>query len=239
MNEIILRPRGGGGGDLTVIRDTLASYESDFAFAKRCSEFKATLPAVVDLATARVVRAKLLPSYDQIYLVWRSLGEITSDDPRHMITEVDAVRMLGYLFGALNKRSAKGDVASLLAACVAMITDDSALAEVTGVKPLPRHPAVLALAIHKVISTSIFPPAPVELGKAMFEVRDRIRVLQFHVWQVLDIARKAERIVFREDREAWLLPYASGEMPISHAVSIVDDADDEWASAVNDLIPDE
>jgi hypothetical protein len=79
MNEIIVPRRKRGG--LTVVSDALAPYESVFAVARRCANLRPSLPAVRDLETARIVRAKLLPCCDQIYFASRALADMTSDNP--------------------------------------------------------------------------------------------------------------------------------------------------------------
>jgi hypothetical protein len=238
MNEVMLPPRG--GNVVTVIGETLEPYETAFAVARRCSEWRTTLPTVVvNLATARIVRAQLLPAFDQIYFAARALSDMLSDNPRQRITKPDAAQALGFLFAALRQND-KGDAASLLAACTEMLTQsDPALASVIGVKPLPQHPAVLALAIRRIIATAIFPPQPSEVRKAMLEVRDKILLLQTDVRPVLALARAAERIAFKNDRDAWAAPYTSGAVPSAVAGYLVDDSDDEMQSAVDELFDDE
>jgi hypothetical protein len=165
---------------------------------------------------------------------------MTSDNPRRRITKADAAEILGYLF-AVQRRNDKGaDAASWLTACTEMITD-TAIAQVIGVKPLPQHPAVLGLAIKKIVAEAIFPSVPSEVAKAMHEVHSKILLLRCDVWPLLKMARDAERIVFKQDREAWASPYVSGAVPSSVAVELVDYGDDsaEWWTAVEALFDDD
>jgi hypothetical protein len=241
MSEIItLPPRGGDGGGLTIVTDALAPYQSAFAVARQCADLRTTLPAkVADLGTAKIVRAKLLPCVEEIYFASRALADMVSDNPRQRINAQDAVEMLGFLFGVLRRNDKGADTASLLTACTEMFNEDAALAAVLGVKLLPRHPAILPLAIRKIISTAIFPPSPSEVRAAMHQVRDKILLLRSEVTPVLALARAAERIAFQQDRAAWAAPYASGAVPSAVAGYLVTDSDDEMSAAVDHLFADE
>ena len=240
MKEIILPPRGGDSGALTIVTDVLAPYQSVFAVAGRCAYLRTALPAkIADVATAKIIRTKLLPCFEEIYFASRALADMVSDNPRQRIAAADAVEMLGFLFGVLRRNDKGADTASLLTACTEMFDEDAALAQVIGVKPLPLHPAVLALAIRRIIDTAIFPPAPSEVRAAMFEVRNKILVLQTNVRPVLAKARAAERLVFKQDRQGWLAPYASGAVPGAVAGYLVDDSDSEMSTAVDQLFDDE
>jgi len=235
MNQLMVPPRAGGG--LTIITAALADYEPAFAIARRCAELRKSLPVTVqNLHTAKMVRATLLPRVDEIYSSWRTLVDMTSAEPRRRIARPEAAEMLGYLFAVLRRNDKGADVASLLTACVEMLADDGALAAAIATKPLPRHPAVLALAIRKIIATAVFPPAPAEIATAMQEIFGRLRMLRSQVWGVFQVAIDAERLAFKEDRAGWALPYTSGKVPSVVACHLVDDSDAEWSGAVNDLI---
>jgi hypothetical protein len=143
--------------------------------------------------------------------------------------------MLGYLFAVLRRHDKGADAASWLTACTEMIVDDAGIATAIGVKPLPQHPAVLTLAIRKIIASAIFPSVPSEVAKAMREVRTRILLVKTDVAALLKMAIAAERMVFKQDRNAWLLPYASGQVPSVVAHYILDEDDAEWCEAVEAL----
>ncbi len=244
MNEVIVAQRRRDGGSLAVIGKTIAPHEATFAVARQCAEWKASLPLVTDLASARIVRAVLLPNLQSIDAAWRDLADMTtSDRPDEAVTEPQALRMLAGLYGALAKRQTDArDGAALLQVTAEMFSEtDTALARVINVEPLPRHPVVLALAVKKLIATKVFAPAPSELRKALLEVRNRIVRLRCDVSPVLEMARAAERLVFQQDREGWRLPYVSGDVPSIVAVELVDygDGQESWWSAVEALRHDE
>ena len=82
MNELIV-PRHRNGSGLAVITDTIGRYHTTFAVAQRCAEWKAALPKVRDLASARVVRKTLLPNFQSIDAARRALADMTSQEPDH------------------------------------------------------------------------------------------------------------------------------------------------------------
>ena len=129
------------------------------------------------------------------------------------------------------------EIGARLTACTEMIAADDALGYASGLKPMPRHAAILPLAIRRIIATAVFLPAPCEVRAAIFAVRDRICRLQATELQpVLAKARAAERLVFKQDRDAWLAPYTSGTAPSAVADYLVDDGDTEMRAAVADLL---
>jgi len=134
-----------------------------------------------------------LPHVAAVEAAYRALRKMTSSGPRDPITQGMAPAMLSHLFGALGK---KAD-AEKLAACANKLWE-----------PLPKHPAVLAIAIKKLIATQIFSPAPKELREAMMEARERLVLLKLYVTRWLEIAERADKIVFEQDRTAWDTAYA-------------------------------
>ena len=66
----------------------------------------------------------------------------------------------------------------MLAACCDMFSPmNDIIGEGMGLwKPICKHPVVLALAIKKLIATSVFTPSPSELREAMATVTHRIAV---------------------------------------------------------------
>jgi hypothetical protein len=239
VNEVIVPPRRRNGGNSLVITETIAPYASTFAVAQRCAEWKAALPQVRDIASARDVRTTLLPNFQSIDAAGRELADMLSQRPDHPVTEALALKLLGSLYGALGKRNSDAhDAAALLQASAEMFSEsDATLAKVINVEPLPRHPVVLALGVKRLVATKVFAPAPAEVRKAVLEVRDRIRLLQFDVPPLLKMTRDAERLVFNQDRNAWALPYMSGKVPSVVAIRLVDYGDDsaEWWTAVEAL----
>jgi hypothetical protein len=241
VNDLTIPRRRGSG--LAVITDTIAQHASTFAVAHQCAEWKAALPQVRDVESARIVRATLLPNFQLIEAARRALADMTSREPTAPVTESLALKLLGSLYGVLGKRNSDAhDAAALLQASAEMFSEsDAALTKVINVEPLPRHPVVLALGVKKLIATKVFAPAPTEVRKAMIEVRDRIRLLQFDLPALLKMARQAEQIIFRKVRDEWALPYVSGTVPRIVAAELVGDGDDsaDWWSAVDDLFDDE
>ena len=73
----------------------------------------------------------------------------------------------------------------------------------------------------------------------MFEVRNKILLLQTNVRPVLAKARQRNKLVFEQDRQGWLAPYANGAVPSAVAGYLVDDSDDEMSTAVDQLFDDE
>ena len=154
----------------------------------------------------------MLPSVAVVQAAYDELIEMTTTtrELRDPITQEMAVTMLSVLFGAFSKRKADAENAIKLAACSSMFSPTTdIIGEATKLwKPLPKHPAVLWIAIKELIATQTFLPAPKELREAMMRARDRLLLLKLDAKRWLEFAEKADRIVFEQDRAAWAAAYA-------------------------------
>lgn len=167
----------------------------------------------VPRAKAALGHLSLVPSAARAH---RQLLDILIANPADEITPAAAGDMLSALFGALGKRKADQ---MMLGACVSMFAPAcAALDEVIGVKPICRHPVILALGIKKLIATSVFTPTPAELRAAMAEVRAEIAVREAWLSAFLNWIDVADRLVFAQDRAAWEAAYARVDGSVARAM---------------------
>jgi hypothetical protein len=126
---------------------------------------------------------------------------------RFPLTHGQAAEMVAVLLGALaKKKTDASDAAIALAACCDLfnpINEGLALWE-----PVSRHPAVLALAVKRLIASTVFAPVPAELLSTMREVEAKLRGLTFATGRWLERFRKADAVMFERDRRAWEAGYA-------------------------------
>jgi hypothetical protein len=83
-------------------------------------------------------------------------------------------------------------------------------------KPISKHPLVLALAIKRLIATSVFSPSPSELRDAMKLAKEKLSALGGYAGQFLALVNKADEIIFTFDRPTWDAAYADvrSEIPL-------------------------
>jgi hypothetical protein len=165
------------------------------------------------LDRAREIHPRLLPHVAVADAAYTALCNITMpyrDSER--INHVLAANMLSFLFAALRKTRGDDENASArLAACVGMFDPISdSVGENIGLwKSLPKHPAILALAVKKLIMLQKFDPMPCELREAMCEVYGRIKRRAGDLAEFLSLLNRADRILFAFDRAAWAEHYAN------------------------------
>jgi len=150
---------------------------------------RAMLPAVVEVKAA----------HDAVYPI---VAPVIGSDA---IGQGLALKWLSVLFGALGKKSDE-NAATKLAACADMFDSaGDAIGQATRLwKPLPKHPVILALTIKRLIATSVFSPAPVELRQELRHVHERLEGLVAAAQMWLDVFLVSERIVFEFDRAEWV-----------------------------------
>jgi hypothetical protein len=143
--------------------------------------------------------------------------------------------MLSVLFGALSKRKADdadGNPSMMLAACTDMFSPmNDVIGETTGLwKPVCKHPIILALAVKKLIATSLFMPSPNELREAIAEVKRTISVRASWLGEFLSWVGTADRLLFEFDRPAWEAAYAKVGSSVAQAMrNLVNDGPGEDA----------
>jgi hypothetical protein len=140
---------------------------------------------------------------------YTSMLEILRPRDESEITQATANKMLSVLFGTLTKKKADTDE-MLLAACADMFDPlNDMLGKKTGLwKPVCKHPVVLALAIKKLIATSVFAPTPSELREAMETATQKLQAAKRQLGNFLAWMIQADKIVFAFDRAAWEAAYA-------------------------------
>jgi hypothetical protein len=136
--------------------------------------------------------------------------------PRSEVTPADASAMLHYLFGAMGKRR-NDEAAAKLLACVDIFSPMSnALGSALGLwEEVPKHPAILAIAIKQLMAAKTFEPAEAELREALQGVRQRLTVQKEWVWRWLVKLDQIDRWVFEDDRAAWDAVYARASSSVA------------------------
>jgi hypothetical protein len=110
-----------------------------------------------DIALAKSLLARCLPSLARVYEVHRVLSSIVH--PREPITPAEAMAMLRYLFGAMGKRRGDDATAKLFACADIFSPADAALADAFGFwKQTPTSRAVLGIAIKRLMATGVMSP---------------------------------------------------------------------------------
>jgi hypothetical protein len=213
VNDLIKAPRTDVAvpSSSALVSQSLGDYAESMRVANQCrQQLKEADFGLGTIDHAKRTHRAMLPHVAAVDAAYSDLIEMTCSDPYDPITCEMAVAMLQVLFGALSKRKADAENAIKLAACADMF---SPLNDVIGTatrswKPLPKHPAVLAIAIKDLINTQIYSPEPVELRAAMTRARHRLVSLKLDAKRWLEIAEKADEIVFEQDRTAWDAAYA-------------------------------
>jgi hypothetical protein len=150
----------------------------------------------------------------------RQLLDVLAPGPGDEIGFAAAQKMLSVLFATLGKRKADDESsAMMLAACADMFSPASnMISEMIGVKPVSKHPVILALAIKKLLGASVFAPSPAELRAAMAEVKSAISLREAWLCQFLNWMQRADRLVFEFDRPAWEAAYAQLDGSVARAM---------------------
>jgi len=212
-------------GALALINATLADVADMMETARRCRSLWTSAPdynsylgddartylgftpeaRYLDRAKSALGYLWNLPAVDMAYGKLFDILNPSSDDE---VTHALATKMLSVLFGALAKKKADAadeNTAMLMAACADIFHPmNDVVGETTGLwKPVCKHPIVLALAIKKLIATSVFTPSPSELREAMAEVKDHLSSRADWLCTFFDWMGKADKIVFEFDRPAW------------------------------------
>jgi hypothetical protein len=136
-----------------------------------------------------------------------ALSEVLSPSWRQEpITQASALRMLSVLVGTLTKRKADDEhMATKPAACADLFNPATrAVGDATGLwSSVSDHPAILALAVKRLIFTSIFEPTPSELHEAMKLAHGKIASLAGWTERWLAALDRSDHVVFLFDREGW------------------------------------
>jgi hypothetical protein len=248
--KALARPSAKAG--LAAINSPLEEIVGPLDVAVRCERFMAEQREYLGgaeplsdryLDRARQVHASLLPNVAVVDEAYTALCKIIA--PRHgeLISYGLAVKMLSMLFGALSKRKsddADENARAVLAACAEMFDpiSDSIGASTGFWKPLPKNPAVLALAVKKLLVAQIFTPSPCELRGAMREVHERINRRAGSLVEFLSLLNRADQTLFAFDRAAWAEHYvhvnAAAVLVMATTAEYADD-DDDRARALDQL----
>jgi hypothetical protein len=170
--------------------------------------------------TARKIHNGFLAALPELKAAESRLFEI--EVGRQQIDRVTALAMLNVLFAAIGKRKNDEESMILLAAAADMfnpVNDVLASAglldpvidgsdEFKSVKPINRHPAILAIAIKKLIATAKFTSCA-ELREAMADVQHVVGVKQWHLGFMTEAIDRADAMLFEKDRAAWDEIYAN------------------------------
>jgi hypothetical protein len=232
----LAKPKGGGAA-IAQIEATVAPLAKPLAFAAQFQECPTYLgegkiqPGRF-LADAKRVLTRLLPRVPEIEATHSVLFEITMFEMSlgvGGISQAVAIAMLGVLYGALKRKADRDDNATLLIAAADMFNPvTQSLGESTRLwKPVSRHPAVLALAIKKLLASQVFSPSPSEIREAMTDVRRHLAMMDSRLGQWLERIDRADAIVFLSDRKAWDAIYATA--PANAVAAMLDRASDEGA----------
>jgi hypothetical protein len=156
---------------------------------------------------AKYTRAALLPraievrqASDMLLSIYRS--EQNVDTPM-------ALKMVSVLHRVYKK---KADPVSLMAYAALFDQDVDALGTSLDLwKEVPKHPFVVALAVHYLVREQIFPPVPAELCKACRKVAARLkgRLREIRSW--LDTLSHADVVLCKYDHDNWVALYSTPE----------------------------
>jgi len=231
MNELVRVPGQGlapttsarkKGQGLALINSELEDFEQAMTMAHECQKWMQQSDVNTYLGCERGLEAKFLERAKKVHGLWFGavpeamtahyhLLQVCCFPPDVPITRGVALQMLSVLFGTLSKKKSDDEnAAMLLAACADLFNPiNDAVGEASGLwKPISKHPLVLALAIKRLIATSVFSPSPSELRDAMNLAKERLSALGSYAGQFLALINKADEIIFTFDRPAWDAAYA-------------------------------
>jgi hypothetical protein len=234
------------GDGLALINSQLAGFAEPIAVADRCraqlhrSDVSTYLPDARFLDRAKIVHRLWLPEFAQARAAFDQLFEIAVFDapPREPITHATAVAMLSVLFGALTKKKADDENATTLLDVSADLFNpvNDAVGLGSGLwAPVSKHPVVLALAIKRLVATSVFTPSPAELRSAMKRARDSLGMLARYAESFAELIGHADEMVFAVDRPAWDSAYTSVSANVITAMRDSIDDDDARVAALDQL----
>jgi hypothetical protein len=226
---------------MAAINEELTAIAEPLKIAAACSRVLGELGMFTDLGygeklderfldRAKIVHGRLLPHARKVEEAEAMLLDVIA--PYHNpITYSLATKMLAVLFGALSKRKADDadeNANTLLMACADMFNPvNDAIGDSTGLwKPPPKHPLCLALAIKALLAKSVFSPSPSELRLTLQDVLKRMNYKLEPLSRFLSALRRADRILFKFDRDAWTKAYADVRSNVV-LVMLGDDEGDE------------
>ncbi|MBR0746189.1 hypothetical protein JQ582_19850 [Bradyrhizobium japonicum] len=234
MSEIVKFRSDPKKAGTALVRTTVNRLHVPMEVAKRCgTELREVLRPVNDvnqhrgyLASAKFNHGRMLSRAAMVSAAHTELMPVVFP---HMVatpvvtTEI-AVMMLSTLFGSVGKAKTV-ETATLLGTCVEMFHPVAdVIGEATGLwTPISKHPVVLALAVRKLINTSVFTSAA-EFRQAMQDARNSILWLMQHTERWLDLLRISDRVLFEFDRPAWDRAYASVGADVAR---VMQDSDEE------------
>jgi hypothetical protein len=228
---------------LTVLDEPLSEATTAFGTALACHDQVLEIEPVRDLPTAKAARRAMWPRARAVDSAAWQLFQMSILDPGERWGRIDgeeAARMFALVHGTLKRRSGDPvDEAAWLRSIVTMFTPEANdLARVTrGANPLPLHRTVVALCVQRLISNATFIPVPAEVREAAFKCYAHANKLRAYADGWLAMAKRAERIVFEQDRENWRKVYTtraaldvlcslthdSDSADMNHAYNVLDD----------------
>jgi hypothetical protein len=235
------------GAGLTLINDTLSDFAERLRIADECrrqlqqgdtylgGEHE---PEAKFLDRAKIIHGHLLRNIAEVDATNAALLDVLIPPWRSPLTHAQATAMLGVLFGTLSKKRADDEnSAMLLAACADLFNpiNDTIGAETGLWEPVSKHPLVLAIAIKKLIATSVFTPSPSELREAMKLATRKLDSLASYTCEWLDLLQKADAILFEFDRDSWNVAYANVGSKIALAISDRAIENDDRMTVLNKL----
>jgi hypothetical protein len=204
-------PSSTKGGGLALINNALDQVAEPLHVLSQCQQqCKNHLMRSDDAAyDPKAILNALLPDYPRVLAARNVLWEIALPHiftPEHPLTEPMAIAMLGVLFGALAKRSPDDEsAATLLTVCADMFNPTNSLGNAVA-----RHPAILAIAIKRILAREKWAPAPCELRAEIFWVRNALNGrLAWWVEPWIEKVEDADAKLFTSDRKVWANAYRS------------------------------
>jgi hypothetical protein len=161
-----------------------------------------------NFAVADWTRNALLPRAHEVRQGYDLLDDILHGG--HNIDTPMALKMVSVMLRVLTKK--KDDPLTLTAFTGLFDSDiDSIGASLNIWKEVPRHPAVVALAVQRMFHTQVFAPSPAELGDECRTVADRLKARHKHAHYWLCDLINADLLLFQTDRDEWASAYDTAE----------------------------
>jgi hypothetical protein len=189
---------------------------------------------------AKTVHQMVLRSAPAIVEAMERFEELINPDEKDLIEPKLAAQMVRSLFVAVvGKKRTDEDMEKLQACLLLFDPTVNAIGPATGLwEELPRHPAVVALAVLDRIQKQVYNPAAAELRQDCRRARNRLHRLYQHMETMLLKIRCAEEILFDFARDEWASIYAEKEnRAVAGTVGypIEGKSWKEWVDALQDL----
>ena len=180
--------------------DELCKEKEKLTFDRALWDGRGGRPATVYIKEAKLIREKLLPRAVQVRQAFDVLSSIC--DGQQNIDAPTALKMLSVLQRVLIKK--KDDPVTLMAFAGLFDQEiDDLGVSLSLWKEVPRHPVVVALAIHRLFHKQVFAPAPAELCSACRVVANSLKNKRRQALWWLDALVRADFALFEQAPDAW------------------------------------